>query len=368
MSKNNRRTILVLSNSFSGLYRFRKELLLELLDRYEVVLAAPGNHHGAELAALGCRICDIAVARREISPCKDLMLFFRYLKLILRERPACVLTYTIKPNIYGGLAARLAGRPYLCNITGLGSAFQNRRATGLLTAVYRQALRKAACVFFQNKDSQAFLTAMRVVSGPWRLIPGSGVNTEHFSPQEYPEDQGINFLMVSRIIREKGIDQYLQAAESLTGKYRDLQFHLIGSDEEDYTAKIEALHQKGVIHYHGRQNDVRDFYRDVHCVVHPSYYNEGMSNVLLEAAACGRPVIATDHPGCRETVNAGRSGLLCEPKNSESLITAIEQFLAIPWEARRDMGLAGRAKVEQEFDRRVVMGAYLEEIEKAVKG
>lgn len=360
--------VLILANNDMGLYKFRRELIEELLKHHEVLISVPSGEYAEKLVEMGCRHVEAKLDRRGTNPITDMRLFRYYCKLIKKTKPDVVLTYTIKPNVYGGLACRLLKIPYIPNITGLGSAVENGGLLQRLTLfLYRAALKKASCVFFQNAENQEFFLKKRVMKGRHRLIPGSGVNLEHFGYLEYPEDDVIRFFFISRIMKEKGIEQFLDAARVIKSRYENTEFHILGFCEEAYEEKLRALQQEGVIIYHGRQNDVREFHKISHCTVHPTYYPEGMSNVLLESAACGRPIITTDRSGCREIVEDGVNGFVVRQKYSADLIDKIESFLSLSWEQRRDMGLAGREKVENCFDRNSVIDAYMDEINYELK-
>ena len=283
-------------------------------------------------------------------------------------RPDVVLTYTIKPNIYGGIACRLFKAPYIANITGLGTAVENKGMLQKIAIIlYRIAFKDIKCVFFQNEENRRFFIDNNIAVGKDRLIPGSGVNLEHFNVLNYPPDDIVEFAFISRIMKEKGIEQYLEAAEYIKNKYPNTRFHVCGFCEEDYQDRLEEMQSKGIIIYHGMLCDVREILKITHCTIHPTYYPEGMSNVLLESAACGRAIITTNRSGCREIVDDGVSGYLVKQKDSIDLIEKIEQFLALSLEDKKRMGLAGRKKVEKEFDRKIVVDAYMEEIEKATR-
>ena len=204
--------------------------------------------------------------------------------------------------------------------------------------------------------------------GHHHLLPGSGVNVNHYEVLDYPNGETVEFLFISRVMAAKGIDQYLEAANRIKKKYPNTVFHILGGcDDKSYQEKLQKLQEEGVIQYHGQQKSVLPFQKLSSCTIHPTYYPEGMSNVLLETAACGRPIITTDRSGCREIIDDGVNGYICKQKDSEDLIRQIEKFLALSWEQRRDMGLAGRKKIEKEFDRKYVVNAYLEEIDRALE-
>ncbi|KHF31811.1 N,N'-diacetylbacillosaminyl-diphospho-undecaprenol alpha-1,3-N-acetylgalactosaminyltransferase [Paenibacillus sp. P1XP2] len=356
--------ILILANSDIGLYKFRKELIEKLVMEHELYVSLPSGEFTPKLKEMGCKIISTSLSRRGTNPITDLKLLINYFKIIKTIKPDVVLTYTIKPNVYGGLACRMNDVPLLANITGLGSALENG---GLLQKVtlllYKLSLKRAACVFFQNKENKEFLLKYTSISN-YRLIPGSGVNLKDYSLLEYPPQDKINFLFIARIMKEKGIDQYLEAAEFIKGKYPNTTFHILGSCEDAYEDTLKRMQDIGIIQYHGMQSDVKEFHRFSHCTIHPTFYPEGMSNVLLESAACGRPVITTNRSGCREIVDHGINGYIVKPKNSRDLIEKIENFLELDYEGKRKMGLKGRDKVEREFNRQIVIDAYLNEIKK----
>ncbi len=356
--------ILILSNIGTGLYSFRFELINRLLEENEVIVSFPAdNKYDNKFIKMGCKFIDINVRRRSINPSQDIVLFFNYFKHIKREKPEVVLTYTVKPNIYGGMVCRMCHIPYLVNITGLGSA---AGAGGLLgkvvMALYKIGIKGAKCVFFQNEKNMKLFLKEGMLHNNYLLIPGSGVNLEHFLLQEYPHGETIEFVFISRIMKEKGIEQYLDAAKFIRKKYPYTRFHICGSYEEDYKYKLEEYQKHEIIIYHGLVEDMREILKKVHCTIHPSYYAEGMSNVLLESAASGRAIITTDKSGCRETIKNGITGYLVKEKDSMDLIEKIEKFLTLTWEEKRKMGLEGREHVKKNFDRNIVVNAYVNQI------
>ena len=347
--------ILILANNDLGLYKFRKELIQELINQYEVYISLPDGKFVSNLTNLGCKFINTPINRRGTNPITDLKLFLKYVKILKTINPDVVLTYTIKPNIYGGIACRILNLPYIANITGLGTSLENK---GLLQKIivhlYKIALKKAKCVFFQNNENKQFFIDNNISVGKGRLIPGSGVNLKHFHVLDYPASDTIEFVFISRIMKEKGIEQYLEAAEYIKNKYPNTRFHICGFCEEDYQEKLEEMQSKGIIVYHGVLDDVREILKITHCTVHPTYYPEGMSNVLLESAACGRPIITTNRAGCREIVEDGVNGYIVAERNHEDLIEKIEKFLKLSYKEKMEMGLMSRKKVENGFDRRIV--------------
>lgn len=348
--------IAILTNFDVGLYQFRRELVEELLKEHEVLLALPDGDLIRPLEQAGCRFIDVPMERRGLNPVKDLGLMMRYWKLLRRERPDLVITYTIKPNIYGGLVCRCLGIPYAANVTGLGTAFQNdgllRR---LVTMLYKPALGKAKVVFFENAaNRQVFLDEGILPEERTCLLHGAGVNLEHYAYAPYPVDGPVRFLFVGRVMKEKGVKELFAAMERLHGEGYDCCLDVLGGYEEHYEERIRGCEAQGWLRYHGYVTDVRPYIERAHCFVLPSYH-EGMANTNLECAAMGRPLITSDIPGCREAVLENQSGLLCRPKDVESLYEAIKGFLALSPETRAQMGRRGRAHMEAVFDKQKVV-------------
>lgn len=357
--------ILVLTNSFGGLYCFRKEVIMAILNKgNDVSISAPFDTSSQSFREMGCRIIDTEFNRKGMNPLMDLRQMLLYCKLIQKEKPSVVLSYTIKPNLYGGMACRLCGVPQIANVTGLGSAVENSGWLQWLTVfLYKVGLKKTQTVFFQNQANMRFCLQKKMVKGRTRLIPGSGVNLQFHGLQNYPAEGGpIRFIFIGRILREKGIEEYLAAAMEIKSKYPDTEFHIVGTCEDNYADRIAKLQKDGVVIYHGGQPDVRPYIGSAWCTVHPSFYPEGMSNVLLESCAAGRPIITTDRPGCGEIIDDGVNGYLVKPLDGYDVARKIEQFIALPYDKKRQMGLAARRKVEKEFDRTIVVQAYLDEI------
>lgn len=361
--------ILILSNDANGMYLFRKEVLLAFRDAgYETLLSLPPDKYCDKIEELGFRVIPTEIERRGSNPIHDFKLFISYMRLLKKEKPDVILTYTIKPNLYGGLACRIKKLPYLVNITGLGTAIESSGLMGkILLKFYQIATMKASCVFFQNDGNRQFMLNKGIGMNKNRLLPGSGVNLDEHRSAPYPdESDGVIFLAVLRIMKDKGISEYLEAAQKISAKRPDVHFYLAGEYEEEtrqlYEPRIQELSEKGVLKYLGQIDNVPEVMAASHVIIHPSYH-EGLSNVLLEAAASARPVLASNVPGCRETLQQGLSGLLFAPKDTESLIQAVKTILSYTESDRREMGLRGREYVENVFDRKKVIKAYMEEIE-----
>lgn len=363
--------ILILTNSIRGLYSFRAELTRELLDNgFEVLISAPYDVKAQYFVDEGCAFYDTKINRRSINPLSDLILFVKYLKLIKRLKPNIVLTYTIKPNVYGGIACRLMQKPFLSNITGLGTAVEK---DGLLRnislSMYGVGLKRATKVFFQNQsNANLFLEKHIVEKDKIILIPGSGVNIKQHYFEEYPFEQDhIKFMFIGRLMEAKGCLELFEASKRIKKLYPKTEFHIIGVFEEDLEKQIDELVREKCIIYHGIQDDVHRFLKISNAVINPSHH-EGMSNVLLEAASTGRPILASKIPGCMETFQEGVSGFGFEVKNIDSITDTIIRFIKLSHEEKRIMGIQGRKKIELEFNRKLVIKKYIEEINTLVEG
>lgn len=349
--------ILILANHSGGLYDFRKDLIAALKQHAEVSVAVPRNDRWDELQALADRVIELPIDRRGMNPARDAKLLGQYRAILKRLRPDLVLTYTIKPNIYGGLACRALHIPYAVNITGLGSAIENGGwLKRFVLTLYKPVLAGAKVVFFENAGNRDTLAATGVVPrGRDVVLHGAGVNLEDYPCQPYPLEGAVRFLFVGRVMHEKGVDELFSAARWLKRAYGDgVEFHVVGSFEEGYKPLVNELEQTGVVKYHGYQSDMKHFYAMADCVVLPSYH-EGMSNVLLEAAASGRPLITSDIPGCREAVEPGVSGYLCPARDADALYAAMRRFLELPPAQRAAMGAASHDWIARNFDKKAVV-------------
>ena len=349
--------ILILANHSGGLYDFRKDLIAALKQHAEVSVAVPRNDRWDELQALADRVIELPIDRRGMNPARDAKLLGQYRAILKRLRPDLVLTYTIKPNIYGGLACRELHIPYAVNITGLGSAIENGGwLKRFVLTLYKPVLAGAKVVFFENAGNRDTLAATGVVPrGRDVVLHGAGVNLEDYPCQPYPQEGTVRFLFVGRVMHEKGVDELFAAAKRMKQTYGDgVEFHIVGAVEEGYKPLMDELEQTGVVKYHGYQSDMKHFYAMADCVVLPSYH-EGMSNVLLEAAASGRPLITSDIPGCREAVEPGVSGYLCPARDADALYAAMRQLLELPPAQRAAMGAASHDWIARNFDKKAVV-------------
>ena len=370
MTKTGKDTVVLIGNHYIVIYNFRKELIQSLIRQgYRVVVLLPCTEEAEKIRELGCELVDVPVDRRGMNPLKDGKLFWTYRKILKKIAPSCVLTYTIKPNIYGGFACRLLKIPYVCTVTGLGKGIEGGGIVrSVLFGMYKIALKRVEKVFFQNADNQALFEARHRGRKKYELVRGSGVNLDTYALKPFPkETEPVRFIFVARIARIKGIDVFLEMVESIKKKYPAVEFHMLGFWEEDYKERIMQLHEQGIIQYHGMQSDVVSYLEKCHCLVHPSQ-SEGMSNSCLEAAATGRAIIASDIPGCRECVDDEVSGYLHKLDDSRDLIEKIEKFIGLPYNEKKRMGENGRKKMEKEFSRKYVVDAYMKEVKNHTKG
>ncbi len=354
--------ILILANNDVGLYKFRKELIEELLQQEkDVYISLPDGDLVRPLEKIGCVFLDTPVDRRGINPKTDLGLFNRYRKMLKEVNPDLVITYTIKPNIYGGIAACLAKKNYAVNITGLGTAFENAGwIRTIVVTLYKFALKKAKVIFFENGANRDELLSFKVCDKEQTVVlNGAGVNTDTYCYLPYPQgndsnEEKIKFLFVGRVMKEKGIDELFAAMKQLVVEGKQCFLDVVGPFEENYKDRLEQYEKDGWLKYHGYQSDIRPFIDNCHCFVLPSYH-EGMANTNLECASSGRPVITSNIPGCMEAVIDGVSGLLCEPKNVDSLYRVMRRMAEKSVAERRAMGLAGRRHMEDVFDKKKVV-------------
>jgi glycosyltransferase involved in cell wall biosynthesis len=365
-------TVVIGANSAWNIVNFRGALIEGLRTAgWRVIALAPDDGSAARLSALGAEFLPIRIDSSGTSVLRDARLFADYWAVLRRLRPRAFLGFTVKPNIYGSLAARLLGVRTINNISGLGTAFMGPGPLNwLVSRLYRLALARSARVFFQNPDDLDLFVAKGLVRpGQAARIPGSGVDLERFRPSAAPRPDGrpFRFLFVGRLLRDKGLVEYAEAARRLRPRWPQVDFAVLGfagSDNRSAVpiAEVERWQDEGIVTYLGDTVDVRPFLADSDCVVLPSY-REGLPRSLLEAAAMARPMIATDVPGCRDVVTAGENGFLCEARSVESLASAMEKMLCLDPTERAELGLRARERVEREFDQALVARAYLEALQ-----
>ena len=356
--------VLFASATDSGILRVRSELIMQLINLgHEVVVATPKGNDYIQLEKMGCKFIPVAIQGHGMNPVADYFVYKQYGKILKEEKPDMVFLFTTKANVYCGRACRKMNVPAIMNITGMGMALGNKGiAQTILIHLYIYACngRNMKKIFFQNDDSLEFFQSHVIGKNSlYERIPGSGVNLDKFTLQPFPQSETVDFLFIARVMKQKGIDEYIEAARTIRKTHPEAVFHVLGNCDEEYKTVLDEENKKGTIVYHGRVNNIPDFEKMSQCTIQPSYYPEGMSNVILEAAASGRPVITTNHPGCREGVDDGITGYIVPIKNAEALTAVIEKFLAMNREERAEMGLRGRKKMEREFDRKIVTNAYM---------
>lgn len=357
--------ILILANNSGGLYGFRKELIQGLIAQgYEIYASTPFDNHIDDLMQLGIHLIETKINRRGINPINDFKLILDYFKIIKKIRPFLIITYTIKPNLYGGSVARILKIPYAINITGLGTAFQNDNLLRKFVVTwYKFACKKVKVLFFENEGNKNLFLDFNIVnSDKCCVLHGAGVNTKHYYFTKYPpiEDK-LHFLFIGRIMKEKGVDELFWAIDKLYQNNKNIILDVVGSFEDDYESKIKDLEQKGCLHYYGYQNDVRPFIKQCHCFVLPSYH-EGMANTLLECAAMGRPLITSNIHGCKEAVIDGKNGYLVEVKNQKDLYEKLSLFINIDFESKENMCVESRKHIVENFEKSKVVNATISKL------
>ena len=370
-----KKKILIITNHSYMLYQFRKELIEQLMKEYDVVLSMPFVGHEDDFAAMGCKCVETDVDRRGVNPVTDFKLLQFYNKIISDEKPDKVITYSIKPNIYAGLVCRHRKIPYYANVQGLGTAFQQKLLAKFVGILYKTAFRKVRAVFFENEgNAQEFINRKLVSEDKIVVLNGAGINLEHYmytpissrqgdEKNEVSGDRKIHFLYLGRIMKEKGIDELFTAMRRLHEEYGDrVVLDIVGFFEDEYKNEIEKMVEDGIAVFHGFQEETRPYYVTADCVVLPSYH-EGMSNVLLEASAIGRPVITSDIPGCREAVEDGKSGYLCEVKNADMLFEKMKLMTDKSIDEIEEMGRCARKRMEKLFDKKKIVDQTLEIID-----
>ena len=370
--------IALLTNNDDDVYCFRKELIEGLIaEGYEMLISCPDGPKFELMKDIPYIYDNPNIDRRGTNPIKDFGLLMHYRKLFKQYKPAVVLTYTAKPNVYASIAAHLLGIPVINNLTGLGSVVnENGLKKAFIMWLFKVAYQKSACMMFQNATNMQLAIDAGMVKGDYKLIPGSGVNTDRYPLQPYPEGGDgktgapIVFNYMGRVMHDKGVDDYIEAAKRIKKEYPQTEFNMLGfiePTEIHYEKDLKELEKAGIVIYRGSQKDVKPFIARAHATIHPSTYGEGMSNVLLESASSGRFLITTDNPGCQETVDDGKTGFIYHGGDVSALVNAIEKFLALSNKERQKMGEAGRERVVKNFSREIVVEAYKSKIRELIK-
>lgn len=368
--------VCLIGNTAWSMIRFRSGLMQGLLAAgHEVVVIAPSDEYATRIEELGITFVGVSIDKRGTHPLRDLRLLFTFIRLIRQTRPDLIISYTIKPVIFAAIVARWHNVPSVSVITGLGTVFLRENwLTRVVEGLYRWSQSAVLTMFFLNDDDLRIFRERRL--GPvtrMQRLPSEGVNISHFSPGEdshitstkeaLPSPQPIRFVLIARLLWEKGIGEYVKAARKVRQRFPQSQFALLGildvqNPDAVSLSQIEEWVQEGVVNFLGATDDVRQAIAASECVVLPSYYREGIPRTLLEAAAMCCPIITTDVPGCRDVVDDGINGYLCRPKDPHDLAQKMVQLIEATPDERRRMGAHGRLKVQREFDERVVVERY----------
>ena len=376
--KKRQHLIALLTNNDDDVYCFRKELIEDIINAgYEMLVSCPDGEKFELMKHVEYRYDNPDIDRRGTNIVADFKLFLHYFRLFVKNKPSVILTYTAKPNVYAGIAAYLLGIPCISNVTGFGSVLnESGFKQKIIMSIFRFAFRRSTCVMFQNSTNMRLAEETGMVKGEHKLIPGSGVNTDRYPLQPYPnggngkDGEKVVFNYIGRILHDKGVDDYIEAAKRIKAEYPNTEFNMLGfiePTEMHYEAELSALEKEDIVKYRGSLKDIKSFVTASHATIHPSTYGEGMSNVLLESASSGRPIISTDNPGCMETFVDGETGLIYHGGDVDALCEQIKKFLAMPNEERKIMGEKGREYIKKNFSRDIVIKAYLEKINSLCK-
>lgn len=359
-----KKRILFLANHFITLYSFRKEMINAMVKQgHELYLSLPPSEENKYFEDLGCHIVETEIDRRGVNPVKDLRLIRFYKKMIPQVNPDIIFSYTIKPNIYGSMASN-GKYKQVCNITGTGATFLKKNLISVICEVlYKLSVKRCYKVFFQNTGDRDFFIKECLIKDNYAMLPGSGCNLQQHIFKPLPDGDEIRFIFIGRVMKLKGIDQYLQAAEIIRKKYPNTKFLIAGWNEQpEYMKLVEDAQKAGWVEYIGFRKDIDQWIEKCHCTILPSHGGEGVPNVLLESAATGRICIGSKINGTMDVIEDGRTGYLFNTGDGEDLARQIEKFILLPPEQKAAMGKAGREKIEREFDRQIVIKAYLDEV------
>jgi len=369
------RSIVLTANTSWYLYNFRKNTIISLIEQgYKTIAIAPEDEYSKKLSELGCQFIHIDIDQGGTNPIRDLKTLFIFQLIYRKYSIDVVLNFTPKNNIYSTLAASFNGIKSINNIAGLGILFINESATSKIARfLYKISQPKASRLFFQNEDDRKlFLEKKITTTVETERLPGSGVDLSRFVVSPAPDDGTVRFLLIARMLYDKGIGQYVEAARSLKAKYgHNVELCLLGFLDVNNPSAVSKQDMKswvdeGIVNYLGTSDNVEAEIEKVDCMVLPSYYREGVPKSLLEAGAMGKPIVTTDNVGCRETVGDGINGFLCEPRSSESLIEKLELIINMTHQERLAMGEESRIKIENEFDEQIVINKYLAAIQECL--
>ncbi|MEQ8244514.1 glycosyltransferase family 4 protein [Fulvivirga sp.] len=362
--------IAIVLNTSWNVYNFRMGLIKALQEEnHQVVVIAPRDEYSDKIIAQGCEFHELTMDSRGANALKDLGLVFELIKIYKRVKPDVALHYTIKPNIYGSIACRWLNIPAVNNVCGLGTVFLKKNFVSKVASwMYRVSFKYPKKVFFQNKnDKRLFIKNGLVDEKIADILPGSGIDLSRFVQSDFKRNDKFTFLLISRLIHDKGILEYIEAIRLLKAKGMDAKFQILGAKDTEHKRGIkeEIIDEwisSNTIEYLGKVEDVREFINNADCVVLPSY-REGTPKSLLEAASSGKPIVTTDVPGCRDVVDHQINGLLCKMKDPEDLAKKLEIMASFNDDELKSLGLNGRKKVENQFDEKIVIKKYLNTIQ-----
>lgn len=357
--------VLFLSNHFITLFSFRKELINKLIEEgQDVYLSLPISDDNKYFEDLGCKIIPTQIDRRGVNPFKDFCLIKQYNKIIKEINPDIIFSYTIKPNIYGTMVSNKTGHRQVCNITGTGATFLKKNLVSTVcTFLYKISVKKCYKIFFQNTGDRDYFIKYKMVKDNYDMLPGSGCDLASHPYCPMPNQDKIRFIFIGRVMELKGIDEYLECAKVIKKKYPNTEFIIAGwNEEQKYKKVVERYQQERYVNYIGFRKDISDWMKNTHCTILPSHGGEGVPNVLLESAATGRICIGSKINGTTDVIEDGKTGFLFETGSAQSLIKCVERVISMSEEERTQMGISGREKIVKEFDRRIVINKYLEEL------
>lgn len=367
--------ILISINTSWNIINFRLGLLQALQkEGYQIIVLAPKDNYSKLFQDYDFEYHDIEMNNKGTNPIEDLKLTISYYKILKKIKPDLMLNYTIKPNIYGTIAANLLKIPTINNIAGLGTLFVNENfITKIAKYLYKYSQDKASKVFFQNnEDFELFTSSGLVDINKSDVLPGSGVNTEIFKPIEKTKNlEKVVFLLISRMLWDKGIGEYVEAARILTKKYSNVEFQLLGfldvvNNSAISKEQMDTWVNEGIINYLGTSDNVKNEISNADCMVLPSFYREGTPRTLLESASMAKPIVTTDNIGCKDVVNDEESGYLCRIKDATDLASKLELIINMSEEERKAMGQKGREKIKKEFDEKIVIDKYLDAVKQII--
>lgn len=360
------KTVLILSNHHLYTYNLRKEVIQKLIEvGHKVIIALPYGEKVELLKDMGCEFIDVPLDRRGTNPITDFKLLSAYKRIIKTVKPDIVFTYTLKPNLYGGIACRLNKVKVLHTVTGLGTVFvRNVKYKNLIVFLNRIAFKNSHMIAFMNSDNEQLYKELGIIypGQDTMIVAGSGVNLDRFKFRDYPDRKNVKFTFIARVLKDKGIEEFLSAAKKVKEQFHETEFEVVGFvDEEKYEKLLDEFQSNGIINYLGKRDDMPEVMADSSCIVLPSY-GEGRGTVLQEGASVGRPLITCDTYGCRDNVDEGENGFLCKVADSNSLAEAMIKFINLTNDEKKEMGKKSREKAEKEFDRNIIVQKYVDAI------